>query len=307
MSDYLTSLVQRARGETGVVRPIVQPVFAPERADLPSVPAGTWPGIAGPEIPAPAPRTRAAARPAEAGPLPVPAPLPAEQSGPGDPLSPAPPLSPEANRLYPTPLPPTSGGLQPSPAQQYTVEHPTSANPPLSIALPDSLAGPQTAPSPLQPSRTPAVAPLPTPAVRAGMPAIDPPVQQGTGEPGVRRTGQDAPDFASVTGTQHPTAQVAARRQAGRPPAGEQIIPVPREPDRPAARPATAPAPRRAAADNQAAPPPPPAIRVSIGRIEVRAMLPAPPLPAPIPAPAPSAPLVTLDAYLRERTGRRDR
>src|SRR5690349_17210903 len=84
MSDYLTSLVQRARGETGAVRPIVQPVFAPVRADLPAVLAipGTGPGE--PEIPASAPATRAAARLPEAGPLPAPALLPGEQSAPGD-------------------------------------------------------------------------------------------------------------------------------------------------------------------------------------------------------------------------------
>jgi hypothetical protein len=45
---------------------------------------------------------------------------------------------------------------------------------------------------------------------------------------------------------------------------------------------------------------------VSIGRIEVRAVMPAPPPPPP-PVAAPAAPLVTLEAYLRERTGRRDR
>jgi len=292
MSDYLTSLVQRARGETGAVRPIVQPVFAPVRADLPSLP-----GIATPEIPAAAPRTRAAARSAEAGPL------PAEQSGPDDPRSAAPPLHPAASRLSPTPLPPTTAELQPSPALQYAVEHPTSANSPLSVAQHDSLAGLDAVLSPAEPSQAPAVAPLPTPA-RAGMPAIDSPVQQGTGELSVRRAREDAPDSESVTATPRPTAQVAARRQAGRTPASEQIIPVPREPDRPAARPAVASSPW-VAAGNQAAGPPP-TIRVSIGRIEVRAVLPAPPPPPP-PVAAPAAPLVTLDAYLRERTGRRDR
>ncbi|HET7076986.1 MAG TPA: hypothetical protein VFM49_05985 [Chloroflexia bacterium] len=110
--------------------------------------------------------------------------------------------------------------------------------------------------------------------------------------------------------TSRPAAHVAARRGAGQALAGEQIIPAPREPDRPVSRPAAAPAPGWTAAGNQPpAPPAPPSIRVSIGRIEVRALLPAPPPPPPVAAPAPkgAAPLVTLEAYLRERTGRRDR
>ncbi|HEY4588516.1 MAG TPA: hypothetical protein VII86_04790, partial [Thermoanaerobaculia bacterium] len=59
----------------------------------------------------------------------------------------------------------------------------------------------------------------------------------------------------------------------------------------------TPPSPR-AEAGPAAAPASEPTIRVTIGRIEVRAAAPAPP---PAPAPRPAAPRLTLEDYLRRR------
>jgi translation initiation factor IF-2 len=306
MSDYLTSLVQRARGETGAVRPIVQPVFASMRADLPSMPAGTMTGLTESEAPAPAPRARGAARPTEAGRVPAPPPLPPEQSTLNDPQTPLPLAGPAANRISPTPPPPTPAGPQQEAALQDAVKRPMSANSTQSVAQTDSLIRPQVAPSPLPigQSQAPAVAPLPVPEARTAMPSIDQPMQQGTGELSVRSAALAAP-AAPIRETPRPVAQVAAGKPASARPISEQIIPVPRQPERAATRPA-APAGRATTATQAPAPPAPPPIRISIGRIEVRAVLLAPP-PPPAPVAAPAAPLVTLDAYLRERTGRRDR
>jgi hypothetical protein len=313
MSDYLTSLVQRARGETGAVRPIVQPVFAPGRADLPSRSAGTLPDLAEPDAPVPAPRARAATRPAVAGQVPANAPLRAEQAAPGDPLASASQTPPAANRVSPTPPPVAETGPQPSADSQHVVEVERTiiANQPPSVARSESPARPQAVPLPLpaEAVRASEVTPLPIAEAQTAMPAFDQPAQQGTEElsPSLRPASQDAPDSASVSETPRLAAHVATRRGAGQALASEQIIPIPRGADRPASRPAAAPAPAWATASTQApASPAPPAIRVSIGRIEVRAMMPAPPPPPP-PMAAPAAPLVTLEAYLRERTGRRDR
>jgi hypothetical protein len=305
MSDYLTSLVQRARGETGAVRPIVQPVFAPGRADLPSRPAGTLPDLAEPDAPMPAPPTRATIDPAVAGQVPANAPLRPEQAALGDPLA-SPPRTPAAaKRVSPTPLPDTAAEPQPPSELEHLVEVERTiiATQPPSVARAEASTGPQAAPLPV------AVTPLPIAEVPTAMPAFDQPEQQATDEPSqsLRPASQDAPDSASVRETPRPAAHVAARRGTGQALAGEQIIPVPRGADRPASRPAAAQAPGWAGTGNQPpAPLAPPAIRVSIGRIEVRAVMPAPPPPPP-PVAAPAAPLVTLEAYLRERTGRRDR
>ncbi len=68
---------------------------------------------------------------------------------------------------------------------------------------------------------------------------------------------------------------------------------------REAERAATGQVGRRAAP----APPPAPTVRVSIGRIEVRAIQPAPPPGAP-PAPRRSGPRLSLEDYLRGRGAR---
>ena len=307
MSDYLTNLVQRARGETGAVRPIVQPVFAPARADLPSRPAGTLPDLAAQDAPVPAPGVRATTSPALAGQVSANATRLPEQAAPGDPLA-SPPQTPAAsNRVSPTPPPVAEAGPQPSAESQHVVEVERTiiANQTPSVAQAGSPTGAQAAPLPLE------VTPLPIAEAPTAMSAFDQPAQQGADEPGqsLRPASQAAPDSASVVEAPRLAAHVTARRQVGRTPASDQIIPVPREPDRPASRPAAAPG-WAGAGTHAPAPPSPPAIRVSIGRIEVLAMLPAPPPPPPpvaAPVPKGAAPLVTLEAYLRERTGRRDR
>jgi hypothetical protein len=310
MSDYLTSLIGRARGESGAVRPIVQPVFAPGRADLPSLPVAALPGSSEPETAVPAPRARAAARQAESGRVPMSAPpLSLEQTPPGDTPSPALPTGPVANRLSPTPLTSVTPEPPREAAPQQPVTQPLEANTLPIIAETDPSTGLAAEPLPLPRASVPAstVAPLPPMEARTVKPSLGQPAPQETSEHSTRSAASDSPAPAPVPAASSPVAQVTARRSADARPLSEQIIPVPREPDRPVARPAAGPIPGWATVGNQAAtPPPPPAIRVSIGRIEVRAVLPAPP-PVPPPAPAPAAPLVTLDAYLRERTGRRDR
>jgi hypothetical protein len=295
MSDYLTSLVQRARGETGAVRPIVQPVFAPGRADLPSMPAGIPPEPAAPDALVPPPRARAAVRPSDAGQIPADVQRPPAQTGP----------DPAANRVSPPPPSPLTGGPQPAAARQDALQHPINATPLFSVAKAEVLTGRQAASpaSPAAPAQTAGVTPLPLAEARTAFPAAAQPAQQATDEPSRsnRPADQDAPRSAPTREMPRPAAHVA-RRQVGRVPASDQIIPVPRAEDRHEPR----PAPGWSAAGSQMGPPPaPPAIRVSIGRIEVRAVMPVPPPPPPVAVPA--APLVTLDAYLRERTGRRDR
>lgn len=83
----------------------------------------------------------------------------------------------------------------------------------------------------------------------------------------------------------------------------------PREPTSPAVRPpagrepsAVKPAVRVASdtldSDTQA-----PAVRITIGRIEVRAVMPQPPAPLPKPVPPSSSSAISLDEYLKQRSG----
>jgi hypothetical protein len=84
-------------------------------------------------------------------------------------------------------------------------------------------------------------------------------------------------------------------------------------PDRPAssgATPSSTPRVSHTGSGNHPEPgpqePPAPAIRVSIGRIEVRATMPPPPMPAAQPAvSARPGPALSLDDYLKQRSGRR--
>jgi hypothetical protein len=83
----------------------------------------------------------------------------------------------------------------------------------------------------------------------------------------------------------------------------------PREPATPAVRPPAALEPRpvrpavRAASDTPVGDAQLPAVRITIGRIEVRAVMPQPPAPAAKPV-SPSIPGATsLDEYLKQRSG----
>ncbi|HEX9990083.1 MAG TPA: hypothetical protein VGE45_16620 [Chloroflexia bacterium] len=316
MTTYLTSLVKRALGEGPAVRPVLPPSWP--------TPPGAWdtpfreiPAEAQAEPSPPSRARRTAYVMPEVDPISGPASLPraplshvaerpAEQPATPTPMHEErrthPGTSPEP---FPTPPPPQAE--QPhATAHDATREIP---RPPTSDVLPaprvDDPASPVAQPRPpeMAPVITPAQAPAPPMSLSgARVPRPDVPV-----EPAIR---QDAATPVNTEGSVVPaTAQTLPLVQQAAPPvaitprpASERIVPVPQESNPRMTHPAGTMSPARHGARTQPPPPPaPPTIRVSIGRIEVRAVMP----PAPTPAPAPpAAPMLTLEAYLRERTGR---
>jgi hypothetical protein len=311
MTTYLTSLVKRALGEGSAVKPVLPPSWA--------TPPGTWgdafpetsaESLAQPASPSRARRIADALPGAElsAGPAPLPrAPLSQQPAAP----APAheirrPPLgtSPEP---VPTPTPPPASQAERPRATAHgaTGETPRAPTP---EAIPAPLVA-QPRPSDVTPVPSPVHAPAP-PMDISGARLSRPEV---TVEPVVR---QDAPNVATPVSREQSAVpataalslpleqQVVPAIEIAPRPASERIVPMPNESHPRTGHPAGGMAPARHGAQPYPPPPAPPTIRVSIGRIEVRAVMP----PAPTPAPAPpAAPLLTLEAYLRERTGRPDR
>ncbi|HYP42144.1 MAG TPA: hypothetical protein VEX13_17440 [Chloroflexia bacterium] len=311
MTTYLTSLVKRALGETPAVRPVLPPSWA--------TPPGTW-DAAFPETlqefpaesapPARARRTAYTMSGAEPevglatlqrAPSPRPAEQPTTPAPIDDVLSTRPSASPR-----PEPIPP----LPPAPLAEQTRAsfHVATGETPRPPA-PDIPSAPLSdQPRPSEAASMPAPVQVPAPPMNHSgtrLPRPDVAV-----EPVIRR---DAPAVVTPEGTERavvpakasplPSEQQAAPTVAIVPrSASERIVPMPQEPNLTMAHPADGLVPSRSGARSQTpAPPAPPTIRVSIGRIEVRAVM----SPAPTPAPAPpAAPMLTLEAYLRERTGR---
>jgi translation initiation factor IF-2 len=156
---------------------------------------------------------------------------------------------------------------------------------------PSTLAGPagdRTVPGRWADARPAAADPTPGPAAAGPRPA---PAREARPAPPPRPREQP-PDRPAPPAVGRPPA-------AGRPPAPAAVRPRV-APARPAARPARSGVPAggrpRAAAG--------PTIRVHIGRVEVRAVVPAAPAPPPRPA-RPPGPRLSLEDYLRSRDGDR--
>jgi hypothetical protein len=187
---------------------------------------------------------------------------------------------------------------------------PTISEPP-----PPAIVAPPAAPSPVEVSRT--VAPA---SITAARPARQPEDGNQPLTDARRLTVSDDHAGARLEATDHPNpAAGPAPRPAGSQasaiqplppppvsPAPESKLPVPVTPTVP-----RGPAPRdftgkaetpAVRVPSRRAEPPPPAIHVTIGRVEVRAVPPAAPPPHPA---QPTAPRVSLDEYLRGRTGGR--
>jgi hypothetical protein len=334
MNSYLVSLVQGALGAPSDVRPVVAPVFPTTSADvlaardalhghLPAESDDAPPAVRRPVIPPLAigvPETGAAHPTPPARP-----PAVSEQPG-SDALARTPLTSGPSGAPPLVPRPPgSSEPVQPS-ALRGTLSPEPSAMP----ARPDAAAmsvvarAEETAvpPAPLPEHRLPPLRTEQRPLEEVVPPTdLEPPAV-------VARTQLTPRPDTAMARSQTPVRQAGDERlhlpvkidpsvplnrpALGRPeadspprdrPSAERIIPVQREPAYlTAALPRPVGAGRSPLPGLAPAPPGPPTIRVSIGRIEVRALMPPPPLPA-----APSGPSLTLEAYLNERTGRRDR
>jgi hypothetical protein len=279
VNDYLGTLIQRARGETPRLRPLAETIYA--RAQTPApLPLELDVEVEAQATSSNRPTTPPAATAANAPPK-APRPETEEPTQTATaPLTPQPQAAEPAPPAPRTPTPPP-----PAPVTPLAVR----AQPTLETTQPRGQQQPRSqAPSPKD-----YVAPLPSrreDATRTDRPrpspATSPPPQQSRTEP---------PEPPSVpvktverrdTPEQRPTVAPAARIMVD--------SPHPKQLRTPALQ------PRQSAASE---PPTEERISVSIGRIEVRAVLPPAPAPSPpVPAAREKPPLLSLETYLERRS-----
>jgi hypothetical protein len=288
MTGYLRALGALAVGAAPTLRPRPRSRFEPARLD------GELLGEMDVERVAPAPRaTRRYPEPVPGWSEPAPRPLPAG-------------TAPEP-RHVPEPIP----SLAPSSASPgSTLPDVTPLVPALrasghrGVEPPSSATSTTRAVTPSAPAATPAPSVPLTPAPVAESVPVTPvsprpeaPPQQ---EPSPAPARTEPPEPVVVT------RQVVERvvREVEREPSRETPRPVQRRPEPVVVRPRRAVAETRAAVPRRTEPAPAPVIHVSVGRVEVRAVRPAPPAPPPEPSRTPaSGP--ALDEYLAGLGGSR--
>jgi hypothetical protein len=323
MSDLLLRLAERTLGAAPALEPLLVPRFAPVppgfEADAGSVIGGT---------PAPGPAARARTREER---LPT-----AEPDAPGE-VFPASSPAPRRERTASVPAPALPGdtAARPAPhepAADAAAPKAVAADPPL---LPRSRVVNRDVPVDGTASDDERAGPDRPPAERR---EHRPPAAPGPAADRVQSTGPSPHPAVPRPAAPRPAAPTAVRAEAGTgvplPPSGHPVSP-PRTPADAEAgrrdgkdrfgRPADAPSGRRGELDapllplhsrrsgepdthsrqepvgRAPAPAGPAPVRVTIGRVEVRATLPARP---PAPAPAWQPPILSLDEYLRGPGGR---
>jgi hypothetical protein len=276
MSDFLSTLLARARGDAPGESPAVLLQPRPLARFEPTAPAG-WDALT---------------FSAESSPAEPPPPAPG---------APPPPLAPPD---YRSPIPMTPAGHAPDPGLATGLSPKPQPPPPAARdqQQPQTPGGPLAKPAPA-PLAAPPLTPQPPLAPPAGDGARPsrPPIEPNPAEistttpPGVQPALTILPESERLASSPAPTSDPADRLPAHLEPA----LPPPRtgrlQPALPA--PPEAPAPPPAA-------PPDPVINVTIGRVEIRAAAPA---PAPERRPRPEPPVLSLDDYLRRRQQERKR
>lgn len=286
MSDFFSALAARSLGAAPSLAPrpasrFEAPAAPAEPVEAPFAAAESFEAPAGPRMQAPAPDPRPAL---------VPPP-------------PAPRIAPEPRSIGSDDIDPTRSPRRSSDEEDRGAARPSiepSAGPPIRPSIepigerridpmPRDADRPSRAESPIVPTSSETIRP------RADAPRLPDPAEPERIAP-VRPGREDA-----VAPIQPMTIPAAVRKEGGDAPL--PII-VPRaEPLPPVATPRLAAAPVSSASSDGAAEPAAPVIRVSIGRIEVRAAQPAPATP---PQPrAGGAPRLSLDDYLRSGARRR--
>ncbi len=320
MSDFLIGLLQRHRTTASPVRPRLGSLFEPApllgeasapapatpwllsepagRAEMPETPLQSPPPPSAPSLTTP-PSETILPRPRGVASQP-PEPLPGQ-------ALPDRPAAPPGREPLPSPSPGAAAG-----ERAGTPSPPGDANAPGSwpararLGVPDS-PRPTVQPRGQEPgplgASVPSSAPVP-PSAPASSSASDPsrtPVRPATLLP--EDAGRDAPeDTREDTLADAPTAP-RAKRLSPAPMGKAAVSPRPLTAGRAAEAPALSPEPGRGEAQ-------PRLIRVTIGRIEVRAQLPErhePPPPPPVARPAASSrrvPALSLSDYLKQRGGR---
>ena len=301
MADFITRLAERALGVAPVVRPVVPSMFAPEPASHPTglerdSEATTSPGD--PDRPrAPSARETPPARDAPTG-RPADAATSRQKDQSGDALSSATPGSPrETPESRPGPSHLSESGSSERGATTGKEDQRGPSRPPA--------RHPQTSPETLHRAE-----PGPT---RRGLPLGPPSAEDESGEAAFRplRNLLDLGQGETLPPVPSPGAQASSD-------ASQDTLASKATPDRPEppdAPPPVAPRmvrphldgylergpqePRVAAPESSG-----PAIRVTVGRIEVRAITPPPPMPpAQRTTPARPGPKLSLDDYLKQRSG----
>lgn len=286
MSDYLTRVVERTVGRAAGVRPLLAPLFAPGTGSAAAGPGGE-PGGWIDEGPAPFP----------AGPAALTADRVAGRSNPAHR-----PVAGIEEREAARPAPPSLPSAVQRPAKGVTDS--PEAPEPLASATGNGRRNGHAATSPVASQRSGSIAPgvlEPSGSDLEESSLAGSDIFQQASRFVQRRTERQNSGLlvAGEEGSPRPAGEGTAAAETGRmassPARSDGMLPR-RAPHR------DRPLPRVAeeAGSTQAGEAAPPAIRISIGRIDVRAIVPQ---PAPVKAAPPPAPKVSLDDYLRKQPG----